>query len=183
MPSSKKTAKIEASDIRNLVEQSIESSEPQGKILEYLKARDGKTLTRRDEPKLREFCGDSSIRFYHSARNLCYLEWGGYERSGGHEGGALFLAYTDGAPKIDAKFVEERNAAYFSAARERNEARKSVLAQGAFAFEDCAGAINALQEARERLARLFAFGDGPLAADRYRIEEYAKSLGIDIKER
>lgn len=163
---------ITANDIRAIVESNIEPSEPADSILAYLKKNNGKKLTARDVTKMREASGDATIDIRKTA-GMTYIEWGNYTRTGGNKGGSILIAYTEAAPTIDATWVEERNPAHFSARVERNEQRAKVL-QNAYPLSVAAEAINKLREARATLESLTAYGEGPLAADRYAILDLVK---------
>jgi hypothetical protein len=106
------------------------------------------------------------------------LETWDYTRSQGNRGVHLLVAYDVKNVTIDAAFLEERNAAYYGARRERNAARAAVLADPAVLYE-LAVRVNAVREARERLAaaeealeELSGYGKA-FSADQYEIERLA----------
>jgi hypothetical protein len=107
------------------------------------------------------------------------LEWGGYSRTGGNQGGSLLIAYTEAAPVIDAAWIEDRNPAYFSARVERNEARTKALKDASECLKDCdtftraAVAINQIKAYRAQLAELIGYG-GPLHEIRFEITKLLK---------
>ncbi len=144
----------------------LEPSEPQNKILAYLKAHDGKKLTARDLPALKEI--DPTIRFYTIA-GMHHIEWGAYTRTEGHAGGSLLTAYTTGAPTIDAAFVEKHNLAWFAASVERNEERRKALADDA-TIKRAATAVDALHKAQATIKELTDYGC-PLAVVQHKIRD------------
>lgn len=146
--------------LRNLIEGAIEPAEPAASILAYLKEHDGKQLTKRDEPKLQKIDGTIRIRKQYG---MTQIEWGGTN------GGSLTIAWTEAAPTIDAKLVEEKNTAYFSAREERNAARAKAL-QSPELLERCSKALNAKLAAEAELAQLFSYGE-PLYTDEFKIRE------------
>jgi hypothetical protein len=77
--------------LRALLSTTVEASEPQTAILAYLRARNGKKLTKADEAKLRAVTGRPEIQM--SVRgSMNYIEWGNYTRFNGREGGALLVS-------------------------------------------------------------------------------------------
>lgn len=112
--------------LRAILESGIEASEPQNTIRTYLAAREGKKLTKADEPKLRAVASDESVRITRRA-GMTHIEWGGYGRSGGNRGGSLLIAYTEAAPIIVMADFDRFNVAYFGAKEERNQARQKAL--------------------------------------------------------
>ncbi len=155
-----------AQDILDIVQAGIEPGEPADTILAYLKARDGKTLTARDLPKLTAACGQE-IRFRRIA-GMVHLTWGDYKNEK-----SLLVAYTDKAPTIDAHTIEHRfNTCWFSARLERNAQRATVTPELA---AKCADAIDRLKQAQADLEALFAYGE-PLAVAQYEIK---RARGLD----
>jgi len=171
---------ITGQQIRALYESTIEDTTMPRAILAYLKERNGKTLTERDVPKLKARTGDPDIAIRKVA-GMTNLEWGTYSRTGGNKGGSLLVAYTSGAPTIDAAWIEERNAAYFAAADERNARREKMLGGFGSAFDACAEAITKLAEAKAALAKVLTDYEAPLYEARFAIRKHAKeALGLDI---
>jgi hypothetical protein len=159
-----------AFDISKILYSGMESDQPQTAILAYLTEHNGKQLTKRDLPKLRNI--DLSI-CYRDIANMTHIDWGDYGRSGGNKGGSLLVAYTGGAPIIDAAWVKERNISYFTTA-ERNEKRAKALKDDPTIME-AALAIQALVVAKAKLAHLMRWDDdgtkGPLEIEKYSIQQ------------
>ena len=88
---------------------------------------------------------------------MTHIEWGGYGRSQGTVGGSLLVAYTEGAPVIDVRWVEERNAGYYSAREERNAERRAALGDPE-ALLRAAEAIAMIRSAGRALANLLDYG-------------------------
>jgi len=58
---------------------------------------------------------------------MTHLETLTYTRSGGSEGMSLLLDWKVTSFPVDVKAIEERNAAYFSARRQRNHSRMEAM--------------------------------------------------------
>lgn len=156
--------------IRGLVESRIEKAEPQTAILAYLRERNGKTLTKRDLPKLKLIDGTIDFR---TVAGMFYIEWGGYSRTNGNAGGSMLIAHHTGAPTIDADMIEHRhNPGLFAAREERNAQRAKALAD-VETLQRVADALNAKMAAERVLAEAFAYG-APLSPDEYHIREVWK---------
>jgi len=163
--------------IRSLVETGIEPAEPQTAILGYLRAHDGKKLTKRDLPGLAKVANDPGIMI-RTVAGMTNIETSDYRRSDGGRGVSLLIAYALGAVTIDAAWVEERNACYFSARERRNEARAKVLADPSTpntsnAFAELAEAINTLNRARATIEALTEYG-APLYEIRHEVAKLYK---------
>jgi hypothetical protein len=143
------TENVTTEEIRGIIKSRIESDLPDV-VLEILKADDGKQLTKRILTKLPG--GEETWRITHVA-TMTHLETWEYCRSQGVRGIHLLLAYETKNLRINAKWIEERNPAYFEARRERNEKRRAALANLP-ALEAVAGMVNATREARVQLAEI-----------------------------
>jgi hypothetical protein len=141
--------KISAAQIRALVESHIESDLPDV-VLEVLRAEDGKQLTKRILTKLPG--GEETWRITHVA-TMTHLETWEYCRSQGARGIHLLIAYETKHVQINAAWIEGRNPAYFEGRRERNQKRRVALANLP-ALEAVAGMVNAIREARAKLAEV-----------------------------
>lgn len=171
---------ISAEMLRAVYESGMEDTKIPEKILAYLATKDGKKLTARDEPHLKQIEPECYIRKSAGMTTIC---WGGYHRSGGNQGGSLLIAYAEGAPTIDAKWVEERNPAYFSAAKERNAKRQAILAdpKSAEVFAELAAAIDDTIKARDAIKRTLTDYEAPLHEARYNIRKLVKdTFDFDI---
>lgn len=153
--------------VRSVIESSMEDTAKPDAILAYLKAREGKPITKRDVDKLRELLSDPTI--YLSTRyGMTHLEWGGYYTSGGNKGGCLTIASEDKNVRIDSARIEERNIAYFAAAKDRNAKRVSMLADDD-GVRTLAEAIDAHNDAVKTIKGLTAW-DEPFYVARFYIE-------------
>lgn len=165
--------KVTAEQIRALVASRVESDAGDA-VLEIFKRNQGKPLTKRLLAKLPG--GEDVWCITHSA-GMTHIETREYRRSQGHRGMSLLAAYDTKNVVMDARFLEDRNPAYFSARRERNEKRAAITMTGCEAVAD---AVNRVIEARERL-REVEEGLGALIgyshlfdADSYAIADLAK---------
>lgn len=124
-------------------------------LLAFFQRNHNKTLTARMVPALQAIAPDARIS---KRAGMTHVEWGGYGRTGGNQGGSFLIAHTEGAPTIDAVRIEDFNRCYLSAADERNEARRHTLDARAHVFQQAADAINALRNARATLDNLTDYG-------------------------
>lgn len=147
---------VTPSTIRDYLIAQMEPAEPVTSIRAYLATREGKRLTKRDLPKLREI--DPTIRF-HQIADMFLIVWGEYENSGGREGGSVLIAYTRApCPVVKmAEFDHRCNVAYFGARESRNASRTAALANPE-ALATLAHAINRINEAREEIRTLTEYG-------------------------
>ena len=154
--------------VRETLSNCMESIVPDAGLA-VLRAEDKKPLTKRLLAKLPGGEAEWSIRHVAGMTNL---ENRAYGRTSGGQGISLLLAYAEKSVTIDAAWVEEKNAGYFAARKARNEERKASAAS----LELCsglAGALSAVQAAREALraaeAQLDTFVDygKPFSADQY----------------
>ena len=145
--------------VKEIVESRIEPAEPQTTILRILKENEDKRLDQRIAKKLVEATGDSSIRLRKEA-GMTSIEWGGYSISGGRKGGNLFVSYKVVDVLIDTSFIENNNAAYFSAREQRNQERQSHTDQDYSNLEE---AFEVYKTARKHLKNLLEKFD----ADKY----------------
>lgn len=157
---SKTATPVTADNLRAIMADGMEPAEPAGAILAYLKQRDGKKLTKRDETELKGL--DPDLRITKRA-GMTNIEWGGYGRTGGNQGGSLLIAYTEAAPVIDAVWIENRNTWAFAARVERNNARTHVLSHPQTAdsdnvFTEAAEAINMINHYRALLESMTEYG-------------------------
>ena len=113
--------------IAEIIQANMEPAEPAAAILAFLKANDGKRLTKVHRDKLREQLGTNELHLNYTA-GMTHIEWGTYtERREGTGGGSLLVSYATKNVVIDAAWVEENNAAYFAARVKRNEKRQAML--------------------------------------------------------
>lgn len=156
--------------IPTIIEKSIEPTEPQFKLLAWLKANaEGKLLT---EPLLKKMQAavDESLRIQRRY-GMTHIEWGdyGYHKDTGRPGGSIILAWSEKNVRIDTKLIEEKNAAYFSACLERNETRRKALADEKAMYE-LDQTLKAFVAYRDKIKELMAHGT-VFAPDRYTIEK------------
>ena len=156
---------VTAEQIQAFIRERAEPTLPFDSILAYLRRYNGKKLTKRDETRMQAEI-DPSIEIRHTA-GMVYIEHGGYSRSKGNAGGSILVAYCDGAPTIDAEWVEKRNPHAFSARDERNAKRAAISRE---LCERLAAAINQLQAAKKEIATLVEYG-GPFDSDCYAIRK------------
>lgn len=108
----------ELKSVVDIHEESVEDTEPQNAILNWLRENaEGKLLTVKIEGKLREIHPDVRIvrRF-----GMCNLQWNDKDNG-------LLMAYSEKAVRIDTNFIKENNRAHFEALEERNEKRRKAL--------------------------------------------------------
>jgi len=151
--------------LTQLIEDRIESLEPQTTILNYLRAINGKRINKRHIDELRRLTGDDSIRL-SKRHGMANIEWGGYSLSRGNKGGSLLIAYSEKNIEVDADWIKEKNPAYFDASVQRNERRKAVLKRPDL-IEELAANIDIFQQAKANIEQLL---DGPFEPDRYSIQ-------------
>jgi hypothetical protein len=168
--------KVTVETVRSILTTRMES-EVVDEILAILKTMDGKPLTKRILPKLP---GDEERWCITQSAGMTSLEEKSYRRTSGNTGVSLLMAYATANVVIDAKFVEERNPAWFEGRRERNAERRralempAVLALAESLLNDVIRARAALAAAEARLSALTSYKE-PLSADRYAWEELTKS--------
>jgi hypothetical protein len=110
--------------------------------------------------------------------NMTNLETEDYRRSDGNKGISLLVCYGTVNVKIDPTFLEERNAAYFSARKERNAKRHAVLddpnpltlREMAQTVENIRTAQRALAQAMDAYESLAGYGE-PFSPDEYEIRK------------
>lgn len=124
-------------------------------LLAFFQANEGKTLTARMLPKLAAIAPDARIV---KAYGMTNVQWGGYGRTQGNQGGSFLIAHTEAAPTIDPVRIEDMNRGYLSAADERNEARRRTLDTQGHVFQQAADAINALRNAQATIDNLIDYG-------------------------
>jgi hypothetical protein len=144
--------------IAEIIERTMEPSEPQGKILEFFKQNKGKRLDKRFIDKLKAFTGLEEIRFGHVA-GMTNIIWGNRaDMTKKDPGGSLLVGYaSEGTLYANPEQFEERNIAYFGASVERNAARQRALADVA-GQENLLAQIEAYKAARDALKAIFAHG-------------------------
>ena len=154
--------------VADLIRSRMEASEPQDTILTFLRTIDGKKINKRHVEKLREQIGDDEIRLSHRF-GMTSLQWGGYHRTGGKQGGDILLAHSEKNVVVDITYVLEHNAAYYSAKDERNEKRQQALSQP----EKCAELDDAIANFRAAEAKLKALmGQDIFQPDDHRIQKH-----------
>ncbi len=166
-----------AADLATLIEARVEASEPQTMIVNYLRTREGKPLTIRDEKALRELTGDVEL-YIRKQYGMTHIEWGGYGRAKGYKGGSLLIAHSTTGVTVKMENVERHNIAYFGAAVDRNAKRKKAL-DDTPTLERVVFLSKQLLEAKAELEKLMEYGT-PLEPDRYAVRE---ALGLDEKSR
>lgn len=164
---------VSAETIRALVASRIESDEPDA-VLEVFRQNDGKPFTKRILAKLPGGAERWGIR--HVA-NMTNLETKDYLRSDGGVGISLLVCYGTVNVPIDAKFLEERNPAYFAGRKERNAKRLTTMndpllcREMAQAVENVRTAQRALGLAMEAYERLTGYGEA-FNPDQYEINKF-----------
>ena len=113
---------MSATELAVVIESRMESPEPQTTIVNYLKTRESKPLTVRDEKELKKLTGDEEL-YISKQYGMTSIKWGG-----GNKGGCLFIAHSEKNVTIDTAKILEKNVCYFGAAEARNEQRKLALA-------------------------------------------------------
>ncbi len=158
-------------DVAKLLRDNMESAEPQSTILAYFRRNHGKTLTVRDEAKLRQETGNDSIRIVKS-HGTTDIRWG--EARPGMPDSMQFMtaAYAVKNVVMDADFLVQNNERHYGAAVARNAKREAALVDPAI-LEEAAMLAEVITSARRRLKDLL---DGPLSSDFVAI---GKLLGLD----
>jgi len=162
------TTSFTADDVRAKLLAERESDEPDA-VLAVLKAHDGKQLTKRLLAKLP---GGEARWLIRQVAGMTSLEDRDYLHSSGNRGIHLLVAYQLTSVVIDAAWVEEHNAGYFAARRERNRLREAAAAspEACQHFADTLTAFarskEALDAARADLDRLTGYGS-PFSPDQY----------------
>lgn len=149
---------ITSHDIKSLIHAGNEDTSTPQAVLDYLKTRNGKTLTKRDLPALRAIVPSARI---HIIAHMTHIEW--------NDHGRILIAHGSGAPTIDAEWIESHNAHCFEAARERNEKRATAL-KDASTHQTCAHLVNLINDSQAALNELIGH-DGPLYTERCEIEK------------
>lgn len=144
---------VTAAMIRTIVEKNIEDDPMPAILLAYLRERDGKQLTKRDEPKLAALAPGKNVRIrkQYGMTNI------GWEPEEG-KSCSLLIAHHVGTPVIDAAYIEESNSWCFRAREERNARRAAVLKTNG-TFDHAAAAINNYNSAVETLRYLTSYGE------------------------
>lgn len=119
------STKIQTASLREIIEESFESTEPQNTILDFLKKREGKRINTKHLEELQKLINDHVVLYKDDYS--CYLEWGRYRANQGKTGGEILLARHGVNVIIDTQFIQEANVRYFSALEIRNERRKKLL--------------------------------------------------------
>lgn len=141
------------------------------KILECLRSYTGKAVTTRILDKLPGGKNEWRLRRQYG---MTHLENNAYWRSSGSaEGGiSLLLAHTEASFTFDANDMVQRNAAYFSARKERNHTRMEARNDAA-KLDRMAAVLNRIERATQELQNAWADLDTlteynePFAADKY----------------
>lgn len=156
--------------LRTMLKDSIESAEPQTAIRAYLATRDGKKLTKADEPKLRAAAKNDSIRIDHSY-GLVKISWKNAHNAERAYGVNIPkpIGQPTAAPVINMVAFDVSNVGYFSAREERNAARAKALADDAL-LGRLAAALNAKIAAERELCAMFGYGE-PLASIEFRVKD------------
>jgi len=141
-------SRITADQVRALLEERMESSEPDA-ILEVLRKHAGKPLTVRILDKLPGGQERWRIRREFGMANL---ETRDYRQTHGRGGMSILLAHSDTNVLIDPAYIERHNTSYFEARVERNAKRLATKTDPA-ACERMAERLNRLLEARAALAQ------------------------------
>jgi hypothetical protein len=160
---------VTAQMLVDLVKSRMEPTEPADTILKILTENNGKRLDKRIVDKLQLATGQK-IRDRRQY-GMTSLTYGGYDETGGRQGGCLYLAHQEKNVVIDVEYVKEHNPAYFKARDERNADRIALLTQPE-EFKELAMWINHYIEAVANIKRLTEFG-APFQHDSYAIEKLA----------
>jgi|TARA_Y100000034_G_C6903283_1_gene418425 hypothetical protein len=166
---------MDVMDIASLIRGNIEPNVIQTQIIETLERHNQKPLTKRHIDELKEKVDDS---IYLSKRaGMTNIEWGGYNTSGGNQGGSLLISHQTKNVKVDTVDIVERNPAYFSALRERNQKRRETLANESktLAIARLEGSVRAFVTARQQIKEALEFG-GPFCPDRHAIQKMIDEL-------
>jgi len=167
-PAETTATRFTTNDVRAKLSAEMESDEPDA-VLSVLKAHDGKQLTKRLLAKLP---GGEARWLIHQVAGMTKLTERDYLRSEGRRGTSLLLAYRVSSVTVDSAWVEDANAAYFAARRERNRLRSVCAAEAALcqqmadALTAYAAAKAALDEAKRGLYLLTEYGE-PFSPDQY----------------
>lgn len=159
--------------IHDTLQEEWESDLPD-KVLEALRAFDGKPITTRMLAKLPE--GHT----WHLRRQygMTHLVNDAYIREDYSKGLNLLLCHTESSVPLDIRQVEERNPAYFAGRRERNHSRMEAmntredLDRMARVLNQVHCAIAELDAATRELEKLTGYGKR-FAADQYTWERLA----------
>src|ERR1019366_9411859 len=100
---------MSATELAVVIESRMESPEPQTTIVNYLKTRESKPLTVRDEKELKKLTGDEEL-YISKQYGMTSIKWGG-----GNKGGCLFIAHSEKNVTIDTAKILEKNVCYFGA--------------------------------------------------------------------
>jgi len=169
------TGHVTTEDLQAIMQGHTEDTDTPNKILAALRYNDGKQLTKTTVKKMIEATGIEDLRIVKQF-GMTNLGWG--QSRGGltttaHE---LLIAHREKNVVIDADWIEENNACFFRAARERNADRAMLLSDPS-KLDEMAAAINEWRAACRRLKA--ALGrhvgvDGSFAnPDRYACEKLA----------
>jgi len=160
---------ITVEQVRKIIQDSMEDAETPVAILSALRSHDGKRLTKRTIEAIRKETGIDDVVLRHRCMDT-HIEWGGYSRSKGDEGGYIIVAYSEKNVVVDVAFIEKKNPCYFYASRERNEQRNKLLSpESTEKLQDFVDAANEWKEAVEKLEPMFDYKNS-LDVVKYRLQ-------------
>lgn len=113
-------------EMKGIIRDSIEKTEPADSILLILKEYEGKKFNRGIIKKIIARINDNTITF-NPSYGMNHIEWGEYRYNHGRTGGSILIGYGDNLPIIDTKWIYEHNGAYYSARDKRNIQRNKIL--------------------------------------------------------
>jgi hypothetical protein len=149
---------ITIEDVERAIESSMEDTERADRILEALRKHNGKLLSQPIIDKVKSETGEERA-YIRRQYGMCSIVFGGYcIPSDPDPGLSLLLAYTEKNVRIDADDIFRRNACYFEARRERNEARRAALRDHA-ALSKMATAIECINVGAGTYNSLVAYGN------------------------
>lgn len=163
--------------VAEIIQAHIEPTEPQGQILAFFKANEGKRLDKRFMDKLKAHLGRQDVRYDYIA-GMTNIVWGNRaDMTSKAPSGSLLVGYaSEGSLVSDAAKLEDRNIAYFGAAVSRNEARQRSLADVA-GQEEILALAEQLRTVKARLKEIFAYGTD------FNHDEYSIRQALDIYEK
>ena len=171
-------------EVRELIQANWESDLPD-RVLQALRAFDGKPITTRLESKMPQIAGVEWRLIRHYGWTV--IQSSTYGTPAGYQNGTsceLMLARSEASVPLDTAWVEQENTSYFSARRERNHARmeamntKETLDACAFAMNQVVDAVAAARQAIANLNALSDYGT-TLYPDHYSIEKACGASDVD----
>lgn len=138
-------AQLVASFLKALLSTGMESNQPHDAVMDYIKSRNGKRVTKRDVVALGKKLPAWSFFITNRSHHATYLEYYRRQPEQTHENAdawnawyddespgsnrnrfRLLIAYVTVRVTFDVLFISERNVAYFGAREDRNAKRKQL---------------------------------------------------------